>query len=233
MSLRDFNNAPFPDDPRALHNDPLGNGAGLENFHTVQPDDIEPNNTPKIVGAVAVALMVGVAGFALYTSGGSHSKTVVAANAPAEVAQPAPPPAAPAAATPDATTPPAADKAADAMPAPTKEPVKEASIAKKHHKTASADTSIKSADAKAASNDAGSAAAQRMAADTNQSTVQPQQQQEIAAPAPSPSDVASNTVPAPAQAQPTEQAQPQPATPAAPAPAQPAGADQSAGQVNQ
>jgi hypothetical protein len=241
MSLRDFNNAPFPDDPRALHNDPLGNGAGLENFHTVQPDDIEPNNTPKIVGAVAVALMVGVAGFALYTSGGSHSKTVVAANEPAAVAQPAPPPPAPAAASPDAGMPAqasdkaAADKAADAAPA--KEPVKEASISKKHHKTAGTDIAVKSADAKSASDASSSAAAQRMAADTNQSTVQPQQQQEIAAPAASPSDVASNTVPAPAQpteqAQPAEQAQPQPATPAAPAPAQPAGADQSAGQVNQ
>ena len=55
MSLRDFD-APFPNDPRALHNEPLGNGAGLENFHTTQPEDIEPNNTPKIIGAVAVAL---------------------------------------------------------------------------------------------------------------------------------------------------------------------------------
>ena len=81
MSLRDFN-APFPDDPRALHNEPLGNSAGLETFHTKQPEDIAPNNMPKIVGAVAVALMIGGAGIALYTSAGRsmQTKPVVAAN---------------------------------------------------------------------------------------------------------------------------------------------------------
>src|SRR5690348_13359652 len=102
MSLRDFNNAPFPDDPRALHNEPLGNSAGLESFHTIQPEDVAPNNTPKIVGAVAVALMVGVAGIALYASSGKHPAQVVAAAAP--VSEPAPPPA-PAAMTPDASMP--------------------------------------------------------------------------------------------------------------------------------
>src|SRR6185312_8295728 len=103
MSLRDFNNAPFPDDPRALHNEPLGNSAGLESFHTIQPEDVSPNNTPKIVGAVAVALMVGVAGIALYASQGKHPAQV-AAVAPAEPAvieqAPAPAPA-PAAMNPD------------------------------------------------------------------------------------------------------------------------------------
>ena len=68
MSLRDFN-APFPDDPRALHNVPSGNGAGLEDFHTVQPEDIEPNNTPKIIGAVAVALMIGFGFFVVAICG--------------------------------------------------------------------------------------------------------------------------------------------------------------------
>ncbi len=63
MSLRDFN-APFPNDPRALHNAPLGNSSGLEGFHTKQPEDIAPNNMPKIVGAVAVTLMIGAAGLA-------------------------------------------------------------------------------------------------------------------------------------------------------------------------
>ena len=33
-----------------------------DSFHTVNPEEREPNNTPKIVGAVAVALMVGAAG---------------------------------------------------------------------------------------------------------------------------------------------------------------------------
>ena len=51
MTLRDFNNTQFPDDPTALHHGPVGNDSGLENFHTIQPEDIEPNNTPKIVGA--------------------------------------------------------------------------------------------------------------------------------------------------------------------------------------
>ena len=57
MSLRDFNTHAF-DDPTALHHEPLGNGAGLADFHTVIAEESEPNNTPKIVGAVAVALMV-------------------------------------------------------------------------------------------------------------------------------------------------------------------------------
>ena len=79
MTLRDFN-APS-DDPIALHNSPSGNSAGLSNFHTVNPEDREPNNTPKIVGAVAMALMVGVAGVGLYAySGSSSSKPVVTAS---------------------------------------------------------------------------------------------------------------------------------------------------------
>jgi len=246
MALRDFNNdAPFPADPRALHNEPLGNGAGLQNFHTTQPEDIEPNNMPKIVGAIAVALMLGAAGVALYASSGSHPATVATASN-TQTALPPPPAPAPAAATPDASMP-ATPPAADNTPAT---PMKEASIPKtqKTHRTASIasksiDTGSKSTSAKAAP---GSAAADRMAADTNQSTVQPQQQQAVAAPVaptPSPSDVASNNaqsgvavspnattasdIPAPAQQQATPQA-------SAPAPAQqqPSGADQSAGQVN-
>ena len=49
MSLRDFNSP--SDDPIALHNSPQGNGGGLGNFHTTNPEDREPNNTPKIGGA--------------------------------------------------------------------------------------------------------------------------------------------------------------------------------------
>ena len=60
MSLRDFNTS--SDDPIALHHAPSGNGAGLDSFHTKQPEDIAPSNMPKIVGAVAVALMIGTAG---------------------------------------------------------------------------------------------------------------------------------------------------------------------------
>ena len=235
MSLRDFNNAPFPDDPRALHNDPLGNSAGLENFHTIQPEDIAPNNTPKIVGAVAVALMVGVAGIGLYASSGKHPAQVVAAAAP--VSEPAP---APAAMAPDASTPAAPPAAAvDNAPA-SPAPVKEASIPKKHRSTASIDTGKSSKSAAAPS----SAAADRMAADTNQSTVQPEQQQAIAAPtpSPSPSDLASNNGQSSVAVSPNATsasdipAQSQPAAEppaAAPAQQQAAGAPQSAGQVNQ
>ena len=47
----------------------------------VQPEDIAPNNTPKIVGAVAVALMIGAAGVALYAHAGNQQpKPVVAAS---------------------------------------------------------------------------------------------------------------------------------------------------------
>jgi hypothetical protein len=248
MSLRDFNNAPFPDDPRALHNDPLGNSAGLESFHTVQPEDIAPNNTPKIVGAVAVALMVGVAGIALYASNsGKHPAAVVATATPATpvVSEPLP---APAAAAPDASAPlapPAADKSPASAPSSAKgsammeasAPVKEASMSKKHRRTASISASTASSNAAPSS-----AAADRMAADTNQSTVQPQQQQAIAPPSPSPSDLASNNTQSNVAVSPNAtsasdipaqpQAAPQPPAPA-PAQEQSAGAAQAAGQVNQ
>jgi hypothetical protein len=242
MSLRDFN-APFPNDPRALHNEPLGNGAGLETFHTKQPEDIEPNNTPKIIGAVAVALMIGTAGIAFYTSSGSHfaqPQPVVASNLPAPAAT-QPPPAAepvaqePAAMTPDANTPQTAPQTTKAAAAEPAAPVKAA----KKHRMASADR------ASSVSESASGGASARMAADSTQSTVQPQQQA-VTAPAPSPSapspsDVATNNtqsgvavspnattasdMPA-ASAQNNSVAEPQaqPSAPQAPA--------QSAGQVN-
>src|ERR1700748_2037387 len=92
MSLRDFNTGNEPLQKDALHNDPLGNGSGLENFHTVNPEDREPSSLPKIVGAVAVALMVGTAGVALYAySGNTASKPIVSAsNAPVVPPQSAP-----------------------------------------------------------------------------------------------------------------------------------------------
>ncbi len=227
MSLRDFNSTSFPDDPTALHHGPAGNETGLENFHTVQPEDIEPNNTPKIIGAVAVALMVGVAGVALYTSQASHSSKQIVAAAPAMPAPVAPPPAA--APVSDATLPASAPAAAtDAK----SEPVKSASAAKS-----------------ASSNSASDAMAARMAAanDANQVNTQPQQQAAItpapeqpiatplpAGPSPSPSDVATNNTqsgvsvpqgattasdiptPAPAQgADPAPSATPEPTQPSA------------------
>src|ERR1700674_5133584 len=80
MSLRDFNST--DDRPILLRNQPLGNGAGLGNFHTVDPEDAEPSNRSKIVGALAVALMVGVAGVALYarSTPPSQLQPIAAAN---------------------------------------------------------------------------------------------------------------------------------------------------------
>ena len=49
MSLHELNEQSLP-----LHADPAGNGAGLSSFHTTNPEDREPNNTPKIIGALAV-----------------------------------------------------------------------------------------------------------------------------------------------------------------------------------
>lgn len=210
MSLRDFNDTPS-DDPIALHNTPLGNGTGLDSFHTTNPEDREPNNTPKIVGALAVALMVGVAGIGLYASTGSasHPKPMVASNTlpstpPAPMAQAAPEPAAMTQA-PEASAPVANE------PAPIA-PVKTAS-AKPARSTAKT-------------------------ADTSKMSTQPQQQAAVipepVSPAPSPADVAANN------AQPVT-AVPQPATTASDVPvsaqdtqtgAAPAAA-QSAGQVNQ
>ena len=91
MSLRDFN-TPASDDPTALHSEPLGNGAGLATFHTVNPEEREPSNTPKIVGAVAVALMVGAAAVGLYAYSGPSTKPVVAASSLPQTAPVAPPP---------------------------------------------------------------------------------------------------------------------------------------------
>ncbi|HSS14360.1 MAG TPA: hypothetical protein VLL04_10720, partial [Rhizomicrobium sp.] len=135
MALREFGTQ-FPDDPIALHHGPAGNDTGLESFHTIQPEDVEPNNTPKIVGAIAVALMVSAAGVALYASHGSSSsqpKQVVAAAAPVT-----PPPAAapvdanmPASAPAAAPEPVAPVKAAATEPsAPKPAPVRSASSAK-------------------------------------------------------------------------------------------------------
>jgi hypothetical protein len=238
MSLRDFNST--DDRIISLQHEPLGNGGGLDSFHTVQPEDLAPSKTPKIVGAVAVALMIGVAGVALYANSGSSMKpkqVVTASNLPAPAPAPVAAPVQQAAITPDANMPASAPAALDVSPAPVA-PVKAASKARSHATAA-------------ASNDT-SAASARMAADTSQSSIQPQQQQAVAVPAPvsptpSPSDVATNNtqsgvpqgattasdVPAPA-------VQPAPATPVAqPAPDQQAAATpapapaQAAGQVNQ
>lgn len=125
MSLRDDINTPAFDDPTALHNEPLGNGAGLSDFHTVNVEENERSNTPKIVGAVAVALMVGVAAVGLYANMGHSTKPVVADNSLPKTV-PVTPPQQTAMAAPDSSmSTPAPDtnsSAVPATPAPTPEP---------------------------------------------------------------------------------------------------------------
>jgi hypothetical protein len=206
MSLRDFNE---PSDPTALHTDPSGNSAGLGGFHTTNPEEREPNNTSKIVGALAVALMVGVAGVGLYAYSGSsqQAKPVVADNnlpQPAAAAPVAPPPAPAqqAANTPADTSTPAPVASTDnSAPAPA--PVKEASVKPARHHASDSSASSAVDNSKTASN-ASDAAKVRMNADSTQSTQAPAQQAAVQAPAqqaaatplppapqPSPSDIAS------------------------------------------
>lgn len=200
MSLRDIYSNNEPNNVSgniSLHTESQGNGAGLDNFHTVNPEDREPNNTGKIVGALAVALMVGAAGIGLYASSGSSTAPkpmVTARNAPVLPPPPAPVPQQDAMTTPaDANTPaspsPAAAapapmmKAADAAPA--KETTKTADAApvksSKTSKTAKADTSTDNM-------------ASQLNSDKSQ-TVVPKQTAaaEPVSPTPSPNDVASNS----------------------------------------
>jgi 2-oxoglutarate dehydrogenase E2 component (dihydrolipoamide succinyltransferase) len=241
MSLRDIysNNEPGN---ISLHTEAQGNGSGLGNFHTVNPEDREPNNTPKIVGALAVALMVGAAGIGLYASSGSstHAKPMVSASnapmlpPPSAVPAAAPAPQQDAMTTPaDANTPatpstdvapaPAPMKAADAAPA--KETTKTADAAPvkstKATKTAKADTSTDNM-------------ASTLNGDKSQ-TVVPKQTAaaEPVSPTPSPNDVASNSTQSSVAVQPNAtsasdmpaaqapQQQANTATPVAPEQAQP------------
>jgi hypothetical protein len=217
MSLRDFN--AIDDDPISLHSQPPGNESGLGNFHTVQPDDVEPSNTPKIVGGLAVALMIGVAGFGFYYQANSSSSlqpkpVVTASNVPAPAAPIAPDAQQAAQAAKAATVDPNSLHAAqvktpasmDQVPAPTKT------------------ASVKPARSHAAASTG--AASARMPADFNQTSKAAAQQSAVTptAPAPSPSDVATtNTqsgVAVPSDAT-TASDIPAPAPQEQPAPAQP------------
>jgi hypothetical protein len=230
MSLRDFNQA--DDRPISLQNEPVGNGSGLGSFHTVNPEDVAPSNTPKIVGALAVALIVGAAGIGVYSFSGSKPVTMASnqpTSAPAASAPIAPPPPQQAA---DATK---AAKAAttdpNSMRAAMGKTPDSANNMPPPEPSAPVKTKMKTASAKpvrstrSASALPGSASA-RMAADSNQASPQPQQQAVIAqpvSPTPSPSDVATtNTQSGVAVPQGAAQASDMPA-PQAPVPAQPAG----------
>ena len=207
MSLRDDFNTPAFDDPTALHHEPLGNGAGLSDFHTVNVEESERSNTPKIVGAVAVALMVGVAAVGLYANMGHSTKPVVADNTLPKTV-PVTPPQQTAMAAPDSSmSTPAPDASAAPTPAPAPEPAATKTEPAKPapvHTASRSSSHIKSASSEPASS-ASDAASVRMSADTTQTTQAPQQAQVTpqpaqqaqatplpAAPAPSPSDVASN-----------------------------------------
>src|SRR5262245_38633771 len=136
MSLRDF--GPSEERTVILNHEPNGNGSGLNEFHTVHPEEIEPNNTGKIVGALAVALMVGAAGVYAYTMTGHSANTVPMQQTAANL--PAPPPAPPA-----AMTPPPAPEAAPvvepvAAPEPAPAPVTKSAAAEKPVKSAAAKT---------------------------------------------------------------------------------------------
>ena len=199
MSLRDFNTVPPSDDPIALHNEPMGNGSGLSAFHTVSPEEREPNNTPKIVGAVAVALLVGAAAVGLYAYSGPSSKSVVANNSLPQTAPVTPPqqtamtdnsapanaPAAPINAAPPPPAP--APAASTEMPKPA--PVRTASVRHSH---------IRSASSEGISGGMSTPSASSQTAQVPQpaqTTPVPEQAQATplpAAPTPSPSDVASN-----------------------------------------
>src|SRR3569623_520994 len=123
MSLRDDFNTPAFDAPTALHHEPLGNGAGLSDFHTVNVEEKERSNTPKIVGAVAVALMVGAAAVGLYANMGHSTKHVVADNAEPKTVPVTPPPQTAIAAPDSSMSPRAPDaSAAPTTPAPAPEP---------------------------------------------------------------------------------------------------------------
>ena len=239
MSLRDFNTP--SDDPIALHNNPQGNGTGLGNFHTINPQDREPNNTPKIVGALVVALMVGVAGIGLYAYSGSASnrQTVIASNTPAS-SMPAPPPAPLPASEPSAVPPEQVAQADHAARAAVRDPNDMRAAKAKTFPAGSPSAAAEPiAPMKSASAKPLRSSGTETAAPAETSLANPTPQQQAAAPAPSRNDVASINPNQPITATPPATASDVPAAPAAAAPAQDpqTGATpppaQSAGQVNQ
>ncbi len=150
MSLRDFNSS-SDDRPVILNTDPVGNAGGLGGFHTVNPEDREPNNIPKIVGGLVVALMLGGAGAYIYSVSGSAPKQqVVASNQqlpPAPAPQAAPPAPMPASDSNTAATPAAAPMpAADATPTPKSTPIRSASVSRTRTASSKPDTAAAQTD---------------------------------------------------------------------------------------
>ncbi len=215
MSLRDIY-TPNDDKLIILNAEPMGNGGGLGDFHTVNPEDREPNNMPKILGGLVVALMLGAAGAYVYSVSGHQPKQIVADNnlpapsAPAPAAAPAPMPAPnnnQAANSPAPETVPAL--ATDTKPMSKSAPVRSASVTKARSSSAP---------------DMGAAQA-RMSADSTPA-VQPQQQAvvtpvEPVSPQPPASALANNGQPANPEVTPQADTAAQDQQPTA-APAQPA-----------
>jgi hypothetical protein len=230
MSLRDFNSS--EDRPISLQNEPAGNGSGLSSFHTVNPEDVAPSNTPKIVGALAVALIVGAAGFGVYRFSGSSTKPVTMASnqqasEPATPAAAAPPPQQIADATKSA-------KAATSDPNSMRSAMGKTPSAMNNAPAPSAPVKTKMASAKPVRAALPGAASARRAAGSTQASLQPAVIPQPVSPMPSPSDVATtNTQSGAAVPQGAATASDIPAPPAQdqqPAAQPPA---QSAGQVNQ
>ena len=90
----------MPDlEPRPLDGmEVLDRNAALGSFHTTSPEDRAPNNTGKVIGALAVALMVGAAGVYVYSVSTPAPKPKITVAQlpntppPAKVAETAPPP---------------------------------------------------------------------------------------------------------------------------------------------
>jgi hypothetical protein len=225
MSLRDIYGT-NEDRPIILNTDPVGNTGGLGGFHTINPEDREPNNMPKILGGLAVALMLGAAGAYVYSVSGHQPKQIVAANslpapsAPVAAAAPAPLPASDN--TPAATAP-APTPAAD-VTKPESKPVSvhQASVSKSTRTASSSRSDMGAANARMQADSAPAVQPQQQAVVTPVEPVSPQ------APASAQANVAQPSNPevapqadsaAPAQDQQTG-ATPAPVAPAAPAPAQ-------------
>jgi hypothetical protein len=175
MSLRDFN-SPANDRPVALNHEPNGNGTGLGEFHTVHPEETEPNNTGKIVGALAVALMVGAAGIYAYTISGH------AAN-PAPMQQTASLPKAPPPVAPPAMTAPAPDSTVPDAAAPVSTPEPAPQPAMKAAETKPVEKPVKSAATKQAPASMSDGASVRMKADSQGTSTSQQAAATAVAPA--------------------------------------------------
>lgn len=224
MSLRDIygNN---DDKPIILNTEPMGNASGLGSFHTVSPEEREPNNTPKIVGGLVVALMIGAAGAYIYSVSGHQPKQVVANNTlpapsePAPAAAPAPMPAPASTPAPEAT--PAPAPASDISVHPVTHPVRQAALSRPSKSESSSTPDMGAAQARMQADSTPAVQPQQQSVVTPSEPVSPQAPSSSVAaisPAPqqTPTDVAPQPAPAPQAAAPAPDQQAATPAPAAP-----------------